>query len=139
MRGWDNRYRLLSDIDSQTQTGLVNVGETLFDEVGRLVRDVQKHARCSRSLHLRVDCARHDIAWSQSSAAIIFLHELAATGIDQFPALTTNRLSDEKRTRLRMIKTRGMKLNKFHISDSGARSPGHRDPISRRNVWIRCV
>ena len=65
MRSRHNGNTLLRHVDSESQTGLVNVGETLLNEFQRLMSDIQKHTLGARALDLGVNGTRHDIARRQ--------------------------------------------------------------------------
>ena len=87
MRGRDHRDRLFRHVDPETQAGFVNVRETLPQELGRLVRDIEKDALRARALDLRVDRAGHDVPRRERTLRVISLHEILAAAVAQNSAL----------------------------------------------------
>ncbi len=62
MRCWHHRNRFASNVDTQIQAELVNRWKVLFQEVGRLVRNIQKNTVQAAFFHFKINGARDNIA-----------------------------------------------------------------------------
>src|SRR5262245_54040125 len=65
--GYDRDW-FLRHVDAIAQTSLVDVRESLLQELARLVRDVEIDTLRARALHLGIDRTGHDIAWRERPA-----------------------------------------------------------------------
>ena len=96
MRSRDHRNRLLRHIDPETETGFVNVRETLFQELGRPVCDIEENALRARAFDLRINRPGHDIARGERTLGMISAHEILPAAIAQDSPLPAHGLGDEK-------------------------------------------
>src|SRR6516225_4199478 len=64
MRCRNNRNRLTGDIDPKSSTGFIDVRESVFDKLRRLLSNINKDALCAGALHFRINGARDYITWS---------------------------------------------------------------------------
>src|SRR5436190_9971060 len=83
VRGGHNWDRLFRHIDPETQACLVNVRETLLQELGRMVRDIEKDTLRTGALDLRINCTRHDIPGRERTLWVTSAHEVIATVVAQ--------------------------------------------------------
>src|SRR4030095_6535091 len=139
MRGGHYRDWFLRHIDAIAQTGLVDVGESLLQELARLVCDVEIDTLRARALHLGIDRTCHDIAWRERPARMHACGKIVASAIAQDSAFAAHSVGDEKRGRLRMKEAGWMKLHEFHIGDYGAGAPRHRHSVAGRDRGVGCV
>ena len=96
MRRGNYRDRLLRHIDPETEAGFVNVRETLLQELGRPVGDVEEDALGARAFDLRVDRAGHDIPRGERTLRVISAHEILAAAVAQDSALSAHGFGDEE-------------------------------------------
>src|SRR5262245_11881203 len=108
MGGGHHRNRLARNIDPVIQAAFVDGREMHTDELGPPMPNIDKDAARARAFHLGIDRASDDVAWGERSPGIVSAHELAPVLVHELPAFAPHGLADEKRTRLRMIQTRGV-------------------------------
>ena len=75
---WNDRNRLMGDIDPKLETCLVNGRKTFPDEFRLQMRDIEVDARLPSTLHLRIDGPGHDVARGKFMTLVIFSHEALA-------------------------------------------------------------
>ncbi|MNZ42564.1 hypothetical protein D3C78_601410 [compost metagenome] len=107
-----------------------------FDEVGRLVRDVQVDAVHAQALHLMVDGPGHDVARSQFFAWVEARHEAFTIGQAQQGAFAAQGFGDQEALGLRMVEAGGMELVEFQIGNPTAGAPGHGDAIAAGTIGV---
>jgi hypothetical protein len=122
--------RRAGDVDSETQTGFVDGGEAVPDEVGGFLRDVQINAFGSRAFHLGVDGAGNDVAGSQFGSWIILEHETFALLVEEPGTFSADGFRDEERPCVGVVKAGGVELNELHVGDFRASPPGHGQAVS---------
>ena len=96
MRRRNHGNGLLRDVDAEPQTRLINVRETIVNELRPFVRDVQKGALRPRPLDLGVDSARDNVSRRQRATRIIAFHKIFAAVVAQNAAFTAHRFGNEK-------------------------------------------
>ena len=96
MRRRHDRNRLLRHVDPESLARLVNVRESLADELRRFVGDIQKHALRAGALDLRIDRTGHDVARSERAPRIIPFHKILAAIVAQNSAFAAHGFRDEK-------------------------------------------
>ncbi len=135
-RGYD-RNRLLRDVDSVAEAGLVDVGEVFADHLRGAMGYIEQDVCLAPLLELIVDGSGHDVARRQLLTSVVGRHEPVASLVIELPARSPYRLGDQEGVGLRMVERRRMKLNEFHIGDASLRSVDHRHPIACGHVRIR--
>src|ERR1043166_3141192 len=88
--GRHDRNRLLGHIDSETQTGLVNVRKSLAQAFHWLFPNVQENALGPRAFNFSIYRARDDVPWGQRSTRIVLFHEILAATVPQNAALSAH-------------------------------------------------
>ncbi len=136
VRRRNDRDGFLGHIHTAVIAVLVNVGETLHQETGGFVSDVQADMIRAVFLHFFINGARHDIPGCQRKTGIVVLHELGAVQILEDSTFAADGLADEERAALGIIKTGGMELDEFHVGNGCARAPRHRQTIAGRDIGI---
>ena len=132
LRG-DDGDRLRRDVDAQPDELVVDVGEMLTDELGRLVADVEVDEIEPVALDLIVDRARDDVARGKLGALVVIGHEaVAGARVLEDPALAAHRLGDQEILDLEIVEAGRVELHELHVRHAAARAPRHRDPVPRR-------
>ena len=134
--GGHHRDAVLRHIDPGIQQGLVDVGESLAEELPRLAGDVQIDAGVAGLLDLAVDRPGHDIARGEGFPDIILLHEFLAIGADEHAPLTADGFRDEEALDGGMIEAGGVELDELHVRKGGPGPPGHGHAIAGRDFGI---
>ena len=111
----------------------------LFDEFGRLMRDVEVDAIYSALFHFEIDRSGHDIPWCEFRALIMGRHEACAVRQFEDAAFTPYRFRNQKRFGMCMIEAGRMKLDEFHISHPATGAPAHGNTIAGGGVRISGV
>ena len=137
MGGRDDGHGFLGDIDAKGETGFVDIGKSLDDEIFGSVRDIKKEIVLATNFEFMINGPGHDVSGGQFSHGMVFLHEGGpCLGEEESGSFPTKGLADQKGFGVGMIKTRGVKLDKFKIADRTPRTIGHRDTVTRGNVGI---
>ena len=129
---------LACDVNAQTQTLGVDVGEVALGGLGVFVGDVQADVVQAVNLHFVVYGARHNIARSQGEAFVILLHELFAVGQTQYAAVSAHGLGDEigGMRLLRIVEHGGMELYELHVLHLALCTVDHGYAVSGGNVGV---
>src|SRR5690554_880369 len=139
MRRRDHGDRLAGDVDAEAQAALVNRGEVLAYEGGRLVADVQIHAIQPQTLHLVVDGAGDYVPGRQFGTLVEVGHEAGAVGQLEHRPFATQCLGDQEALGLGVIQAGGMELVELQVGHPAACTPGHGDAIPRGAVRVAGV
>jgi len=114
----------------------INIGKSFCDKIRRLVTDVKKDAVITACLHLGVDGTGYGVSGGEITARVIFFHESLSSLINQSSAFSSYSLGNQEIFGFGMIKTGGMKLDKFQVGDPGAGPVGHGNTVAGGNIGI---
>ena len=90
-------------------------------------------------LHLFVDGAGYDVAWSQRQTFVVLLHKRLAVRQFQYAAIAAHSLGDEIGgvSLVGIMKHRGVELYKLHIGHGSLGAINHGDTIAGSNHGVR--
>ena len=136
VRRGNNRNGVTSDVNSKRQAFFMDIRETLPDEFGIAVGDIQEHAVVSRLLHLGVDGACNHITKCQVFQWVIFFHKGLAPAINQSSPFTTNRFGNQEILGSGVVQAGGVKLHEFQISQLRPGAISHGQSIAGGHIRI---
>ena len=76
--GWYHRDGLLGDVDAEIEAALKDGRKVFFDELDRLMADVEIQTVGTDAFHLVIDCSSDDVARGQFAALVETVHKAAA-------------------------------------------------------------
>ena len=117
---------------------MVDVGEVVARLGSILVGDVQTDMVQTVNLHLLVDGASHNVAWSQTEALVILLHESLAIGQLQNATISAHGLGDEVGgvRLLGIVEHRRVELHKLHVGYGTLGAIYHGDAVACGNDGV---
>ena len=133
-----DRDILLSDVDSDRETLLVDHREVSLRLLGVLVSHVEVDAGLASYLHLVVDSTGDDVARSEAATLVVLLHEGGAILVAEDAAVAAHSLGDEEaRLLARVVETRRVELDELHTLDNTLGAEGHSDAVTRGDRRVR--
>src|SRR5690606_12582930 len=134
--GGDDRDGVFRDVDAQFKAACVNGREVLAEPVGGLMADVEVHAVEAALFHFEVDCAGDDVTRGEFGAFIVLGHEASAVGQAQDAAFAAHCFGDQEGLGLRVVEASRVELDEFHVGNTTAGAPGHRDAVAGGDVGV---
>src|SRR5262249_52695192 len=110
-----HRDHVYCDVNIIVQTGTVDPGETVSNEIGIEMSKVQIDKTTGGFLHLRHNGARHNIAGRELSHVLILPHETRAVDVSQITPFAANSFRQEKARGTIEKQRRRVKLEKLHV------------------------
>ena len=124
------------NVDPEAQTLFVNGREVLFDEVGRLMADIQEQVVCTQALHLMVNGPGNNVPGREFRPFIKPVHKSTAIRQPEHATFAPNRLGNQEGLGVRVVQAGGVELVELHVGNTAPRPPGHGNSVSRSAVRI---